>query len=73
MFLAPWSMIVEGKASVDAFHFFTISFLRHTVITRLWRTARRSTITSRARRLPRQQEEVSMLDGRFFLNLFSST
>jgi hypothetical protein len=29
MFLAPWSRIVEGKALADAFHFFTISFLRH--------------------------------------------
>jgi len=64
MFLSPSSMIVEGKRYLDAsFIFFAISFLRPTVITRLWRTARRSMITSRARHLPRQQEEVSMLDG----------
>ena len=54
MFLAPSSMIVEGKGFLDpSSFFFVISFLRPTVIMRLWRTVRRSTITSRARHLPR--------------------
>ena len=53
MFLAPSSMIVEGKGFIDASSFFAISFLRSTVIMRLWRMARRSTITSRAHHLPR--------------------
>ena len=44
-------------------HLFAISFLRPTVITHFWWTARRSMIISRARHLPRQQEEVSMPDG----------
>ena len=68
MFLAPSSVITEGKVFLDGLlHFFSlspsISFLRYTVIILLWRIVRRSTITSRARHLPRQQEEVSMLDG----------
>ena len=54
-----------------ALHFFTISFLRPTVITRFRWTVRRSTIISRALHLPRRQEGVSMLDGRLFEPFFS--